>query len=174
MKAFKLLGFVRRVTNNFTDESALVHLYTSLIRSKLEDASIVWSPCYDKYISALQRVQDKFLKFARWRNFNVKLQSLEQRRQISDSMFLYKLLNNQISSPELVECISLRQPVSTTGLRNNHLFHFQFSPTNYRRNSPLRRIVRNFNLLSEKNVSIDIFFDSQFVFKNKITRIISP
>jgi hypothetical protein len=43
-QSFKLLGFIRRVSQQFNNESVIVGLFTSLVRSRLEYASPVWSP----------------------------------------------------------------------------------------------------------------------------------
>lgn len=41
---FKMYGFILRCGNNFTDKSTLHILYFCYIRSKLEYASVIWSP----------------------------------------------------------------------------------------------------------------------------------
>lgn len=45
-KSFKMLGFIFRCGRYFTSQSSLRLLYASLVRSRLEYCSSVWSPCY--------------------------------------------------------------------------------------------------------------------------------
>jgi ribonuclease P/MRP protein subunit RPP40 len=43
-KAFKLLGFLKRTSSEFSNVRAIKALFVSLVRSQLEYASQVWSP----------------------------------------------------------------------------------------------------------------------------------
>jgi hypothetical protein len=60
--SFKSLGFVLRNSREFSDVDTLKLLYFTYVRSRLEYASIVWSPMYSIHISSLERVQRRFLK----------------------------------------------------------------------------------------------------------------
>jgi hypothetical protein len=62
--AFKSLGFVLRSAKEFGDVVTLKLLYITYVRSKLEYASLVWSPIHNIYIAQLERVQRRFLKSA--------------------------------------------------------------------------------------------------------------
>jgi hypothetical protein len=55
--AFKSLGFVLRSAKEFGDVVTLKLLYITYVRSKLEYASLVWSPIHNIYIAQLERVQ---------------------------------------------------------------------------------------------------------------------
>ena len=59
---FKALGFVLRNGREFDAAETLRHLYRAFVRSHLEYASVVWSSLYNGYISALERIQRRFLK----------------------------------------------------------------------------------------------------------------
>lgn len=170
-KCFKMLGFVRRVTVGFHDSSALTQLYVSLVRSQLEYASVVWSPGYLKYINNLQRVQNKFVKYCAYNNYDVNLQSLAVRRNVQDMILLYKTVNCILDCDLLLSKMNFRVPVSNLALRSNHLFLYIFSPTNYRQNSPLRRLLKNYNFYCEKDATIDIFYNSLKMFKRKIVNL---
>ena len=52
-KAFQMLGFITRCTQDFTSTIALKNLYCALVRSPLEYAFCVWSPFYGVHIDAL-------------------------------------------------------------------------------------------------------------------------
>lgn len=61
-KAFKMLGFIYRNTENFKNINSMKMLYFSLVMSHLELGSMVWSPNYALYINQVENVQYKFLK----------------------------------------------------------------------------------------------------------------
>src|SRR3978361_473786 len=105
------LGFIIRSCSHFDNLQCLKFLYFSYVRSHLEYASVVWSPFYDKYVTALESVRRKFLKFlykkreGRYpeRGFPndilldaLCLQSLECRRCISLVSFLHRSLRGEI------------------------------------------------------------------------------
>ena len=63
-RAYKMLGFLKRNCSEFSDPYTLKYIYTSFVRSKLEYASVIWSPHISVYIYRIERVQRKFIKFA--------------------------------------------------------------------------------------------------------------
>ncbi|CAG5090732.1 Protein of unknown function [Cotesia congregata] len=65
--SWKMLGFVTRSSRNLHTIKAMKSIYYSLLRSRLEYASIVWSPIYDVYSNKIDKIQKKFLKFLLWR-----------------------------------------------------------------------------------------------------------
>ena len=60
--AYKSLGFVIRNGREFGDVETLKTLYLSYCRSRMEYASIIWSPIYNIHIASLERIQRRFLK----------------------------------------------------------------------------------------------------------------
>ena len=60
-KAFRMLGFINRVTKPFSDATVLKTLYFSYVRSRLEYCSQVWAPTAQIYINTIERVQRKFI-----------------------------------------------------------------------------------------------------------------
>lgn len=56
-KAFAMIGFIRRNTSEFKDPFTLKSLYISLVRSRLEYCSLIWSPYYDIHSNRIERVQ---------------------------------------------------------------------------------------------------------------------
>jgi hypothetical protein len=62
--AFKSLGFLLRNSLCFRDVESLFILYNSLVRSKLEYASVIWNPCYETHIKYIESVQKRFVRFA--------------------------------------------------------------------------------------------------------------
>ena len=58
------MGFIKRRARKFDDISLTKMLYCSLVRSKLEYASIVWSFYASGKIGNVESVQKQFLLFA--------------------------------------------------------------------------------------------------------------
>jgi hypothetical protein len=67
--AMKALGFLIRSTRNFASLDCIKAIYFLFVRSKLEYASLIFSPIYQNQIYALERVQRKFLKYIYFKNF---------------------------------------------------------------------------------------------------------
>ncbi|XP_033229463.1 uncharacterized protein LOC117180930 [Belonocnema kinseyi] len=63
-KALRSLGFVTRNASKFKNPLALKTLYFLLVRLLLEFASVVWKPTFCNYAIRLERVQNRFLRFA--------------------------------------------------------------------------------------------------------------
>jgi hypothetical protein len=60
---YKRLGFIIRNAKDFHDPNVVRLLYTALVRSKIESASIIWNPHEKSYILLLEKVQKAFLRF---------------------------------------------------------------------------------------------------------------
>jgi hypothetical protein len=111
-KAFAMLGFIRiRLSFEFRDPYNLKSLYTSLVRSKLENASCVWSPFYDVHVDKVERVQRRFIRYALrgldWTDTYdlppykhwcalLRLETLVKRRSIACIMFKFDILSGRI------------------------------------------------------------------------------
>ncbi|KAH0808663.1 hypothetical protein GEV33_014128 [Tenebrio molitor] len=124
--AFRALGFVLRAGREFSDVATLKLLYITYVRSRLEYASLVWSPIYDVHSSLLERVQRRFLKNVVFMLNGaypprgcpqglllgeVGLQSLLDRRMEHSVIFLFKLFRGLQECPHVLGRISLRVPV---------------------------------------------------------------
>lgn len=168
-KASKMLGFVLRNSKGFCKSSTKIMLYNSLVRSILEYSSIVWRPHYATHMLRLERIQKRFMwhlafsegKSKRLPSYKTrlhyfKMHSLSIRRNVTDGIFLYKLLRNKIDCPQLLSRVRFRAPAryprsSITPLcpplRRSVLGS----------NSPLPRLCRILNTCSDL---IDIHHDS--------------
>jgi hypothetical protein len=160
-KSSKVLGMITRNCTGFTLDS-LRCVYLSLVVSRLQYASIVWSPSHTIHCLTLERVQNKFLRFAAYKlgirildhNYScilsqLNLVTLGERRLHGDLKFIYRLLNGQVSCPELLTSVSFAIPPRE--LRNYNLFHIPFHTTNYGKHSPIERTLRYTN---ENNIDI--------------------
>lgn len=98
-----MIGFIYRNCKSFDNIATLITLYCSLVRSKLEYGSLIWSPIYDKHKNALEQVQRRFPKYLVYKedstypqrgiNNNILLtrfylDSLEKRRNMNSCVFL--------------------------------------------------------------------------------------
>ena len=116
---------IYRNTKNFKNSNCLQILFYSLVRSKLEYCSLIWSPLVKHQSDQIERVQNKFLiinscKFTSSHNsltpFNyplsrhlrteLNIQSLNSRRLQNDLIFLRKLVNEQIDRCEILHYIN--------------------------------------------------------------------
>jgi hypothetical protein len=164
-KANKSLGYIFRHTRTFTRHDALRTLYCSLVRPHIEYCSVVWSP-YQQYLKdMLNHIQSRFVRLVGvrmgfpYREVPVELLSqylelptLEARRNMQDVVFLFKLLNNFIDSPELLSLINFRASSSRT--RSRDLFGHLHHGTNYEQYTAMNRIQRLGNRLP---IHIDLF-----------------
>lgn len=166
-KAMRMLGFLFRTLKDFTNIYALKNAYIAVVRSVLEYACSVWSPYYEVHKNRLERVQKKFLRFICYRlripvetvDYSelmklLNLSSLESRRKYYDLCMLFKIINNEIDSMQLLSSINFHIPSRIT--RNYNLFSIGQHRTNYGYNSPIDRFSRFANELIDQ-LDIDFF-----------------
>lgn len=173
-KANKMLGFIIRSTKLFANIDCIKSLYYSYVYSTLNYASVVWSPSYAVHSDRIESVQKRFLRYLSYkasidyerhtvacRNFN--MLPLKSKRMQNDMMFLFKILNNEFDSPDLLFLISFNVPVRET--RDKSLFYLPRCNTNSIYHSPLYRSMAGYNGLFS---GIDIFATSKYAFKKSI------
>ncbi|CAG5073577.1 Protein of unknown function [Cotesia congregata] len=94
----------------------------------LEYSTVIWSPSTTQATNRLERIQYKLSKHLANRTFlstsqeaysNFQISKLSQRRQISDLIFAFKIINGHIDSPEILEKVGIICPRSN--LRANRL-----------------------------------------------------
>lgn len=168
--SYKTLGFIIRNVKSFNNLDAIKSLYFSLVRSKLEYGSIIWSPFYINSSLSLEKVQRRFLKFLSFRAHNYypesrtnqitllnefEIDSLKSRRMVASTVFMHKILHNNIDCKELLSSIDFHVP------RTNSRFGCDFKLKTYRTNiglkSPLYVMAKHCNSLGEL---CDIFADN--------------
>lgn len=174
-KAMKTLGFIIRHSKKFSNAHAIKTLYFTYVRCQIEYGSQIWNPQYNQYVLALDRVQNKFLRFLNFtcrinlKNYDDackyhKILPLTARRELMDQIFLYKIINNHLDCPILTSSILYSVP-HRFNLRHKPIFQCEPSKSNYVRNSYLRRATRIHN---NKYVDCDIFYLSLHQFKKQI------
>lgn len=159
--SLRLLGFIVRNCKAFTNITALDTLYFSLIRSKLEYGALIWNPIFNNYISNLENVQRKFLKFLSFRIDGVyplrgtdhaqlltrhNFTPLRTRRILISITFLFKLLHNLIDSPFLLSKVNFLVPRPSS--RRQLAFYCNLARTNVMLRSPIYNICSIFNEIS--------------------------
>lgn len=182
-KAFKSLGFVMRQTARFQDRDAIVALFYSLVRSKLEYNAIVWDPHEKTYRLMLERVQRKFVRYLYKKLYGyypflypslfvvgmVGMNTLELRRKCALLVHYYHLLNGQINNPCALEQCSLAVPDRMRQSRAcciRKLFHTPRVRTQTAKFAPTTQAINLLNDLLAHSPETDIFFSNFSVFLN--------
>lgn len=158
-KAYSMLGFIRRNSNDFRDPLTLKSLYVSFVRSQLEYCSLIWNPYAVVHSDRIERIQNLFTKYA-FRKLNwaddlplygarrkfLGLQSLRDRRSSFSIVFVYNILNSEIKCKELSDLVRLYIP--PRDLRHDRLFYEDFHRTEYGQNEPITRCLKLCNSFS--------------------------
>lgn len=180
--AFKKLGFINRCGKHFKQISTIKLLFCTLVRPQLEYASVVWDSYQLNHGTLIERIQHCFLCGLSFRlgkplrvtdhNYDdllidLNLLTLSKRRIFLSLLFLYRLLNGVVASPELLERIRLIAPSRT--LRFNSLFYLQQHRTSYGMFKPLNRLC----LLANSPTRIDFFHPQLNSFRNSLLRCLN-
>lgn len=163
-KSLRVLGYVKRHSSEFKNVDSLKLFYCVLVRCILEYRSPIWIPYTNSNIEIIEGVQKRFLSFAAYKSNTtinqhdytsirslLKLPSLASRRDLAD---LYKLINNHIDAPYLLEHISFNIPAYNN--RTTPIFYLPSHSTNYlKKNSHFLKAMTLCNKLAS---NIDCFF----------------
>ena len=148
-----MLNLLYRTCRDITDISTKKLLYIAWVRSRLEYASVVWSPHTKRNINNLEQVQRRATRFILGRDYSenerlskLNLLPLQYRREINDLVFFFKCFKN-IYKLNIFNYVSFRSCIKP--LRNvDHLtLYVPFSRTGVFKNSFFVRICRLWNEL---------------------------
>lgn len=181
-KAYKILGFLKRKTTNFTSLKALKVLYFGLVRPNLEYCTPIWDPYYENTNRVIERVQNNFLRFLYFKSFHAtsrdlpsgelrnlfEICTLKSRRQVYCLLFFYKALNNMIDSTYIIGTLKLNVPSRVT--RSRSLFSLNSNNNNCILNFCLYKFYKYYNGVSDE---LDIFYMPFKVFKSNCQRLFS-
>lgn len=107
----KQFGLIKFITFYSTIPAALLSLYITLIRSKLEYGSLIWNNINTTYANKIEKLQTKIDSYIKEKyNMQLSLKKLELRRAHLDAIFIQKILTNHISCPNLLNNLGLKTP----------------------------------------------------------------
>lgn len=180
-KAYRNLGFVIRTCSPFRSPLTLQVIFNAYVRSILEYASPIWSPCYSIYKDRIERIQRKFVKHMNYKCMKIAMHtsykekckaygllSLEDRRLLLDMGLLFDIIRGRLDCSEILNFISLRTPLRRT--RHTALLNIPYHSTKYGKNSVFARISKIYNSMFK---DIDLFLGSKHLFKSKIIKVVS-
>ena len=169
-EATRMLGFILRNCKSFNNTDALKTLYFSLVRSKLEYASLIWSPVYAKYSLMVEQVQRKFLKYLSFKEDNVyperginnelllqrfNIESLQKRRDMQAVILLFKIINGTTTCPSLLEQFNFLIP--RISARASTCFYLPAARTNTMLMSPVHKMCSKYNRIAS-HCDLDMSF----------------
>ena len=151
-KSLKTYGYIVRNSKDFKNNSTLLRIFNSLVRSQLEYASVVWFPHYSNYRQNLERVVRRFFKYLCYRNDGVypvqgyshtrllerfSAQSLTDRNKRARVIFLHKLINSIFDCPRVLAQLNFHISARPYHTRCKNLFYVYVSRTDVLKYSPL-------------------------------------
>lgn len=157
----RLLGILCRITKHFTSYHCLLRLYLSIIRPRLEFASVVWNCLPELYCMKLENVQrrlvrviyDRYIGRRQYYEYSailseLKIDTLYSRRCVRDVMFLFKVVNGMITCDQFLPTLCFNVP----SRRCRKVLYFY--PVGQCKSSPSSRLQIAFNKLSS---DVDLF-----------------
>lgn len=182
-KSAQMLGFVKRNTRGFQLPKTRIVLFNTLVRSRLEYASVVWNPFYAAHSQRVEGIQRAFTKHLAFNSNTIshrcpyiqrlqsfKMKTLRDRRRLRDLIFLYKIVNGLTKCSDLTERILYSVPSKPPRHPNTRMFFIPIVRSNLGLNAPLIRICNEFNSLI-KLTNTDIHVRSIKKFRKTISEI---
>lgn len=180
-KAYRMLGFLMRVTKKFKKRYSFLLLHQSLVRSHLEYVSTIWNPHYKVYNKQIEMVQKKFLRAINFRLkspkksyqrllSHYKMMSLHDRRLVADAAVLKNISCGTYNCPKLTVQLRFHAPRRVPrSTKQRKLFYLNKTRTNAGIRAPLYRICDNHNKLFMKS---DLFCSSAQSLKRDVAKLL--
>ena len=169
-KANRVLGMMNR-TIVYKSKEVLLNLYKSLVRPHVEYCTPVWSPCYQKDKSLIERVQHRFTRmipgFSKLpyceRLKRLGLWSLEERRNRADLIEVFKMVKGLSGIP----MESMFEFSTTKHLRGHELKLTKHrSKLEVRRHFFTERLVNRWNSLDHHTVNASTVNSARMVYSD--------
>lgn len=167
-KAKSRLAWIKRFSYEFNDPWVIKKLYMTFVLPIVEYASPIWSPKFKIHITRIESIQKQFLLFAlrklKWRDrlhlpkyehrlLLLQMISLEDRRMVSQFMFVVALIFGKLYIPSLLMKLDFR--VRNRFTRNSREIilneHLHLSETPFDR---IKQIFNKYYHLMDFNGSI--------------------
>jgi hypothetical protein len=169
-RCVKLLGLVRTLTFSFSSLDCLHMLYFTLVRSKLEYASVVWNSITTTDANKLECIQQKFaalcynriLSHVHYSYANVFKTPYLTQEQL-DALFLIQVYRGMKYCPSLLEAVGLRVP--TRYLKDVSVFNFSPSIKNCpsaRCASAANGVCRDFDKTIEQKLFLSVTYYNNY------------
>lgn len=157
-KANRQLGFIFKIASEFRDPLCLKALYCSLVRSILEFSDVVWCPYQITWITRIEAIQRRFIRYALrslpWddpvnlppyedRCQLLGLETLQKRRAVNQAVFAAKSLLGELDAPALLDEFEIYAP--TRNLRSRAFLNLGHRSANYSLHDPIRFMSARFN-----------------------------
>ncbi|PNF34240.1 hypothetical protein B7P43_G17496 [Cryptotermes secundus] len=168
-QCIKMLGIIRSITFNYSTLGCMFILYFTLVRSKVEYASVVWNSITSTDANKLERIQQKFTALCFKRFFpqvgycydfaleQLKLHTLHKRRYHLDALFLIQVYRGSVFCPSALEIVGLRVPVLY--IRDFHMFNV----CSVSKNCPSARCASAANVVCR---NVDVFGPKTLLMKH--------
>ena len=142
-RAFKILGFIIRSTQDFNDVHCILYLFKSLVIPILSYCSTIWTPYSDCHNKTLESVQRKFFRYLAYKsgrpmafdNHNYRyiairysVPTIKSLHKLNDYKLIWMIRN------KLVDCTQLKKIFSSRSLPT-------LRPTRQWLNPSLQKIV---------------------------------
>ncbi|XP_049316974.1 uncharacterized protein LOC125779745 [Bactrocera dorsalis] len=141
-------------------------------RPILEYGTVIWSPYTDAACSRIEKIQSKLCKCIGYRygipgGYNTvsdvyeyyNINSLQERRQVADMLFFFKVMNGLIDAPDIISIFELASVGPS--LRHNRLLMTTKTTKSYVFNGPHNRLAR---LVNSLHSDVDFYSGSLSVF----------
>lgn len=158
-EAWRTLGFIIRMSKNFTNLKARKLLYNTFFRPKLKYASLVWSPTQLGQSIKIEKIQRKSGYYLPRGIANLVLcteceyLTLDERRLCTEFSFATKLFNNLVDCPQLLAMFKFKAP--SLGVRNRIPMYISAARTNFVQSAPIYRISDTVNRFCKSESSLD-------------------